>query len=138
MGGYVLAKVYIVKCPDYTQVKEKLHELLKMMGGLSQFVRSSERLVLKPNLLTAAAPEKAATTHPAIVAAMAEMAAQEGANTIIADSPGSGFPYNEKTMHKVYPLCRVTVVGTIVGLFPPDFYQFLTFHGRRCMVFNAY
>ena len=110
-----MSNVYIVKCPDYAQVGEKIQELLNMMGGLGQFVRSGERIVLKPNLLTAADPDKAATTHPAVVAAVAEKAAQEGANTIIADSPGSGFPYNEKTMHKVYQACGMTKIAEETG-----------------------
>ncbi len=93
-----------------------MQELLKMMGGLSQFVRSGERVVLKPNLLTAAKPEKAATTHPAVVAAVAEMVVNEGANTIIADSPGAGFTYNEKTMHKVYHACGMAEVAEKTGV----------------------
>ena len=30
-------QVYIVKCPDYDQVEERMAERLAMMGGMSQF-----------------------------------------------------------------------------------------------------
>ncbi|PIE33595.1 4Fe-4S ferredoxin [candidate division KSB3 bacterium] len=110
-----MTKVYLVQCPDYAQVEEKMQELLHLMGGFNQFARPGERLVLKPNLLTSAPPEKAATTHPAIVAAIANLAAEEGAKTIIADSPGSGFPYTKKTMEKVYRACGMTEVAEKTG-----------------------
>ncbi len=108
--------VYIVKCPDYRQVEEKMRELLEMTGGISQFAGSGENIVLKPNLLTAAVPEKAATTHPAVVTAVAKMTKQAGAKTIIADSPGSGFPYTEKTMKRVYQMCGMTTAAQEAGV----------------------
>ena len=48
--------VYIVSCPDYGQVEEKMQALLAMMGGMGKFAAKGERIVLKPNLLTAAQP----------------------------------------------------------------------------------
>lgn len=96
-------KVYVVKCPDYKQVEEKMDILLSMMGGIGQFAKAGEKIVLKPNLLVPKKPEKAVTTHPAVVAAIGKMVKSEGADAVIADSPG--YPYNEKTLHKVYRTC---------------------------------
>jgi uncharacterized protein (DUF362 family)/Pyruvate/2-oxoacid:ferredoxin oxidoreductase delta subunit len=98
-------EVYVVKCPDYDHVEEKMKELLAMMGGMSQFAKPGEKIVLKVNLLGAAKPEKAVTTHPAVVTAVARMAKSEGSSPVIADSPGSGYPYNEKTLDRVYRTC---------------------------------
>ncbi len=98
-------KVYVVKCPDYKQVEEKMEMLLSMMGGMSQFAKAGEKIVLKANLLVPAKPEKAVTTHPMVVAAVARMVKSVGASCIIADSPGSGYPYNEKTLDRVYRTC---------------------------------
>jgi uncharacterized protein (DUF362 family)/NAD-dependent dihydropyrimidine dehydrogenase PreA subunit len=98
-------KVYIVRCPDYDKVGEKMEELLTMMGGMSQFVKSGENIVLKPNLLTAAKPEKAVTTHPELVTAAGRLVKQAGADVILIDSPGSGYPHSKKTLNRVYRRC---------------------------------
>ncbi len=45
-------------------------------------------MLLKPNLLSAREPEKAVTTHPEIIAAVAEIARDCRAKIILADSPG--------------------------------------------------
>ncbi len=95
-------KVYVVRCPDYDQVEEKMVELLSLMGGMEQFTAPGEDIVLKVNLLLAAEPEQAVTTHPAVVAAVGRMAKEAGAAPVITDSPGSGYQYNEKTLQKVY------------------------------------
>ncbi len=95
-------KVYAVKCPDYEQVEGRLTELLQMMGGIERFVAPEEKIALKVNLLLAAEPEKAITTHPAIVAAVGRMAKDRGASPFIIDSPTGGYEYNESTMKRVY------------------------------------
>ncbi len=95
-------KVYVVRCPDYDQVEEKMRELFSLMGGMEQFTAPGEDIVLKVNLLLAAEPEQAVTTHPAIVAAVGRMAKEAGAAPVITDSPGSGYQYHEKTLQKVY------------------------------------
>ncbi|MBR5519237.1 MAG: DUF362 domain-containing protein, partial [Clostridia bacterium] len=49
-------------------------------------------VLIKANLLTAHAPEKAATTHPAVVSALASRLYAEGATSVvIGDSPGGIF-----------------------------------------------
>ncbi len=108
-------KVYVVQCPDYEQVGEKIDKLLAMMGGMHQFAKAGEKIVLKPNLLAAAKPEKATTTHPALVTAMARMAKDAGAIPVIADSPGSGYPYIEKTMKRVYRTCGMYEAAELSG-----------------------
>ncbi|MEJ2638591.1 MAG: DUF362 domain-containing protein [Desulfosarcinaceae bacterium] len=46
-----------------------------------------KRVLIKPNLLVPAVPEQAATTHPLVVAAVAEFACELGAQVTVADSP---------------------------------------------------
>lgn len=97
-----MENVYAIRCPDYAQVEEKLSELLAMMKGIEQFVKSDERILLKPNLLAAVKPEKAATTHPSIVAAVGRLVKQAGASSVLIDSPGSGYPHTANMLDKVY------------------------------------
>ncbi len=108
--------VYSVTCSDYEHVADKLEELLDMMGGMSQFVKPGERIVLKPNLLAAAPPEKAVTTHPAIVAAAGRMAKTAGAKLVIADSPGSGYPYSETMLKRTYRACGMEQAAQEAGI----------------------
>ena len=109
-------KVYIVKCPDYEQVEERTAELLDLMGGIERFVAPGEKIVLKVNLLAAAKPEEAITTHPAVTAAVGKMAKAAGAAPIIADSPGSGFQYTEGTLKRVYRTCGMYDAAAEAGI----------------------
>jgi len=109
-------KVYIVKCPDYEQVEEKMAELLAMMNGMASFAEPGEKIVLKANLLQAARPEKAVTTHPSVVASVARAVINEGATPIIVDSPGSGCRYNKKTLDKVYRTCGMYKAAEEAGI----------------------
>ena len=95
-------EVYVVKCSDYGQAAEKIGVLISMMGGTGRFAAPGERIVLKANLLQPSAPERAVCTHPAIVAAVGRMVKETGALATIADSPGSGYKYNEKTLTSLY------------------------------------
>lgn len=100
-------RVFAVRCPAYDRAEEKLAELLAMMGGMGTFVVSGEKIVLKANLLAAAPPQKAVTTHPAIVAAVGRQVNAEGAVPTVADSPGSGYKYTEKTLKRIYRVCEL-------------------------------
>ena len=40
-------KVFVVRCPDYDHVGDRMSELLSMMGGTRRFAASGERIVLK-------------------------------------------------------------------------------------------
>ncbi len=108
-------RVYVVTCPDYDHVEERLSDLLALMSGMSQFASPGETIVLKPNLLQAAPPEKAVTTHPAVVAAVTKVVKEAGATAVIADSPGSGYRYNEKTLERVYRTCEMDTAAEKSG-----------------------
>jgi len=108
-------RVYVVKCPDYDHVEQRLTDLLALMGRMAQFASPGETIVLKPNLLQAAPPEKAVTTHPAVVAAVAQAVKEAGASAVIADSPGSGYRYNEKTLDRVYRTCEMDAAAEKTG-----------------------
>ncbi|MCL2321346.1 MAG: DUF362 domain-containing protein [Oscillospiraceae bacterium] len=106
--------VYIVKCDSYEKADEKLLNLISLMGGMGQFAKPGEKITLKVNLLSSTAPEKAVTTHPAIVSAVGKMAKKEGAIPLIADS--SGGPYNEGTLKKIYTTCKMYDAARLAGI----------------------
>ena len=93
-------RVTIISCQDYTQAAEQLALLIQRLGGIERYARPGETLLLKANLLAAAGPDQALSTHPAVVAAAAKLCAAQGAKAVIADSPGG--PYLEAGMRRVY------------------------------------
>jgi len=111
-----MSKVYIVKCPDYSQTEPKLAELITMMGGAGQFVKPDEKLALKPNLLLAADPEKAVTTHPSLVAAAGKLFGAIAQSVTVVESPGAGYSYDTKTLEKTYQACGIEEIAESSGI----------------------
>jgi uncharacterized protein (DUF362 family) len=56
---------------------------LEALGGASRFVKKGYQVVLKPNMSFARTPEFGATTHPLVVATVAEACVQAGANKVL-------------------------------------------------------
>ncbi|HTY45554.1 MAG TPA: DUF362 domain-containing protein [Patescibacteria group bacterium] len=83
-------KVSLVKCPSYDEglVLERIQRAVDLVGGWAAFIKPGSRVLLKPNLLTAYPPERAVTTHPAVVAAVIRLLKDRGAKVYIGDSPG--------------------------------------------------
>lgn len=83
-------EVSIIRCPDYddAQVSRAVAASLAPLGGLGRFVRAGQRVLIKLNLLSAAEPERAVTTHPALVTAVVRMVQAQGATAVVGDSPG--------------------------------------------------
>lgn len=93
--------VSIVPCASYDEkeVKPALIRLFEPLGGLD-FVKPGMKIVIKPNLVSAMKPEDAATTHPVLLCALAEMLTEKGAAVIIGDSPGG--LYNAAFLNRIY------------------------------------
>jgi len=108
--------VYVVRCENYEKADEKIKELLGLMGGIGQFVKKGEKITLKANLLGASPPERAVSTHPSIISAIGKLSKNEGAIPLIADSPGSGYLYNEATLKKLYKICGMYDAAEQAGI----------------------
>ncbi|MGI5817731.1 MAG: DUF362 domain-containing protein [Armatimonadota bacterium] len=109
-------RVYAVRCSDYERADEAVDELLGLMGGAGRLASTGERIVLKPNLLRAAKPDEAVTTHPAIVGAVGRALCRQGATATIADSPGSGYRYSQSVMQHTYDECGMSQVAAHAGI----------------------
>lgn len=103
-AGKNASLVTAARCPDYelAAVRAALGRALFPLGGMERFVSPGERIVLKPNLLFAAAPEQAITAHPAVVAAVALAVREAGGIPIVAESPGSGIVHVKPVIERVY------------------------------------
>jgi uncharacterized protein (DUF362 family)/NAD-dependent dihydropyrimidine dehydrogenase PreA subunit len=85
--------VALAKCDHYDEmaVAAALTRAVDLVGGMSRYVQPGQRVLLKINLLRAAAPEEAITTHPAVIKAAVRLVQAAGGEVVIGDSPGGPF-----------------------------------------------
>jgi len=86
----MVPSISFIRQPDYDKngVYRAIREAIDLLGGIGRFVSPGERILLKPNLLSPASPDKAITTHPAVVRAVIELVREAGGRPFIGDSPG--------------------------------------------------
>lgn len=87
-----MIKVAVEKVATYDidAVKAGLEGLLAHLGGIEAFVKPGERVLIKPNMLSAKLPEAAVTTHPVVLQAVIELVQSTGGVALVGDSPGFG------------------------------------------------
>jgi uncharacterized protein (DUF362 family) len=87
-----MSKVALIRCEsyDYDEVKKAIVRGLGLIGGAGKFVKSGQKVLLKPNLLVGELPEKCVNTHHAVFRAVAEIFKETGALLSYGDSPAIG------------------------------------------------
>ncbi len=82
--------VSVTECGSYDvdELGRAISLALEPLGGIGSFVRSGQRVLLKPNLLSAKDPARAITTHPNFIEAVAGLVRSQGAHPFVGDSPG--------------------------------------------------
>jgi len=90
MAPTARSRISVVRCSSYDpdSVKAALTTAIELLGGISQFVRTGQSVLIKPNMLSPHPPEKAVTTHPSLVEAVVELVRAAGGIPSIGDSPG--------------------------------------------------
>ena len=83
-------KVSIVRAGsyDFDKVYAAVKKAVDLIGGIPAFAARGEKILLKPNLLSARPPESGVDTHPEILRAVARLVREAGAEVIVGDSPG--------------------------------------------------
>ena len=74
------AQLSVAKGKDYIQLVAKV---LAPLGGMGQFVRPGNLVVVKPNMGWDRTPDQAANTHPLVVQAVVAQALQAGAKKVL-------------------------------------------------------
>ena len=89
-----MSEVAIIYCGsyEYSEVKMAVERGFALIGGPSAFVRPKEKILLKPNWLSADPPEKCVTTHPSVFKAVSEVLQSAGAELSYGDSPAFQSP----------------------------------------------
>ncbi len=96
-----MSKVAVTKCEAYTAeiCSQALDAVLAPLGGLD-WVKPGMRIAIKANLVSAMKPDKAATTHPVLLAELTKKLVAKGASVVIGDSPGG--VYSNAFLSRVY------------------------------------
>ncbi|HIK38199.1 MAG: DUF362 domain-containing protein [Geminocystis sp.] len=103
-----MAKVALIRANSYQidQLRDSLESLLKPLGGIAAFVKPGDRVLLKPNLLTASRPTKECITRKEIVYCVAKMVQEAGGKPFLGDSPAFGSAKGVAKANGYLPLCR--------------------------------
>ena len=106
-------KVSLYRCESYS-VEEILPLVRKLYYDCMAPPIKGMRVLIKPNILSDQPPEKAVTTHPAVLEAVIRFVQEEGAATIaVGDAPAM---HNKKFHPKkcgIYEVCQQTGAGWV-------------------------
>lgn len=81
--------ISIVKCNSYMQesVDKNIGQLIEGLGRRDLYINPGDTVLIKANIGMANTPEKAATTHPAVVRSLVKEIKKRGGRAIIGDDP---------------------------------------------------
>ena len=100
-----MSTVSVLKTPDYSpEVMAKTVERHFAALGIEKDLKGGMKVVIKPNLLAARAPETATTTNPELVRAVINWLRARGIDNItVADSPAG--PFTAQALNTIYKTC---------------------------------
>ncbi len=102
------SRVSIVRCQGYSEksVLKSVKCAVDLLDGMDAFVKGGDRVLIKPNLLSASDPEKAVTTHPSVVKAVIQLVRDAGGIPMVGDSPGVGGLSRVASKAGIYDIVR--------------------------------
>ncbi len=111
-----MPKVCIIRCDSYdrNQVQEAIVTVFQEFGA-ERYFQPNEKILLKPNLLSAKTPDKAVTTHPEVFRAVASVLQGYHVNLSYGDSPGFD------TTDKAEKICGIEEVADELSIPKADF-----------------
>ena len=115
--------VAAVACNEYDEASldQKLYDLISTVDGFES-VKPGCIVGIKANLVSAMSPDKAATTHPALLASLVRLLLRHGAReVVVGDSPGG--LYNAAFVSRVYRASGMDAVVAAGGRLNEDFGQ---------------
>lgn len=131
--------VAINKCMDYDYqaVKNTLDNQISRLIADRQFFEN-KNVVIKPNLLMKATPQKCITTHPVVLEAVIEIIKSYNPKSItVAESPGG--PYTHTTLGIIYKSTGISAVCEKTGVilnYDTSSENMSNPDGAVCKVFN--
>ncbi len=110
-----MTRVALVRCEQYDLdgVRAAVRRSVDLLGGMPHYVPRGARVLIKPNLLQASAPEEAIVTHPTVVQAVVELVQEAGGKVTIGDSPIG--PFIPTTLRRIYKRTGLLEVAQSTG-----------------------
>ncbi len=104
-------EVRLHSCESYDP--ETCRTALQAVVGDLTWVKPGMKIAIKANLVDAADPRKAATTHPVLLAELTKLLMERGASVVVGDSPGG--LYTVPVLERVYRICGLQAVEAAGG-----------------------
>ncbi|MFN5980820.1 MAG: DUF362 domain-containing protein, partial [Pseudanabaena sp.] len=104
---------------EIASLMQSLEAVLAPLGGMSSVVKTGDRVLLKPNLLTGSRPTKECTTRPELVYCVAKMVIDAGGKPFLGDSPAFGSVKGIAKANGLLPLAEELGIPIV------------EFHGKR-------
>ena len=81
--------VSVMKCVTYekAELEMAVRKCVDGLGGIRAYVSKGDRILLKPNMLSAREPDQAVTTHPEVVRTAIKLVREAGGIPIVGDTP---------------------------------------------------
>jgi len=130
------SRVALAACESYDRktVSGAFDELLEPIGGLD-WVEPGMKIAVKVNFVLPKEPEKAATTHPALVRELCRRLAEKGADVVVGDSPGGLF--SKPALENTYKVTRMTEILDTGARLNDDFTE-REVHPEGAKVLNSF
>lgn len=110
-------RVFFAAAPRYdAETVDRAVEALLAQLPAAALLGPGKKVLLKPNLLSGTAPERAVTTHPAVVAAVIRAAKRRGvaaSDIAVADSPGG--PHTAGRVKAAWKISGIAAVCAAEG-----------------------
>lgn len=97
---------------DRDLLRTAIEDMVAATGGWPASLQEGARVLLKVNMLSAKPPEKAITTHPEVVGALAELLMEKGCSVAVGDSPGGAI----KGVERYWRSCGYLDLANELGL----------------------
>ena len=81
--------VVLQHCTSYEsgEVESAITRQFELLGGIRQFIKTGQRILIKPNLIVPRSPKVPAQTHPEVIYTVAKIVKEHGAIPLVGDSP---------------------------------------------------
>jgi uncharacterized protein (DUF362 family) len=83
------------KAPGEREIDAMVRKAIALVGGIADIVSLGDTVIIKPNLIAPASPDRGATTDYRICRSVANLVKEMGANPIIAESSAIGVDTEE-------------------------------------------
>jgi uncharacterized protein (DUF362 family)/Pyruvate/2-oxoacid:ferredoxin oxidoreductase delta subunit len=127
-----VSRVALLECRKYD--KKEIEIQLNRLRDLTDFPEiKGKRVLLKPNLLLAVAPDRAATTHPELLRGVIRLIqSMEPESVMVGDSPGVGSTQTAAKVSGLYQVCQETGVHWI------NFYETAPFTSKDSLLHKQF